>query len=102
MHSLYRKQLAMMVSIVALSFTLLSAAFMLLTYRYLIQETRESVQRNAGYISTFTNTYYQQNRTIQNTFYSSYVASIALISDAHIIVANPDGEIIYATDGSNF
>ena len=27
MHSLYRKQLAMMVSIVALSFTLLSAAF---------------------------------------------------------------------------
>ena len=92
----------MMVSIMVLSFTLLSAAFMLLSYRYLIQETRESAQRNAGYVSTFTNTYYQQNHTIQSSFYSGYVASLALISNAHIIVANPDGEILYATDGSSF
>ena len=85
-----------------LSFTLLSAAFMLLFYRYIISETRDSVERNAGYVSTFTATYYQQNHTIQSQFYSSYVASIALISDSHIIVANPDGEILYATDGSHF
>jgi len=92
----------MMVSIMVLSFTLLSAAFMLLFYRYIISETRDSVERNAGYVSTFTATYYQQNRTIQSQFYSSYVASIALISNSNIIVADPDGEILYATNGRSF
>ena len=36
MRSLYKRQLTMMVGIMILSFTLLSAAFMLLSYRYLI------------------------------------------------------------------
>ena len=32
-----------------ISFTLLAGAFMLLSYRYIIGETRDSVKRNAGY-----------------------------------------------------
>ena len=39
----------MMVSIMLISFTLLAGAFMLLSYRYIIGETRDSVKRNAGY-----------------------------------------------------
>lgn len=92
----------MMVGVMVLSFTLLSTAFMLLSYRYIISEKRESMERNAGYIANFTASYYQQYLGIQNEFYRSYVASIALISDSYVIVANPDGEIIYATDGINF
>ena len=99
---MYRRQLAMTVGIMALSFTLLSTAFMLLSYRYIISEKRDSMERNAGYIASFTASYYQQYLSIHNDFYRSYVASIARISDSHIIVANPDGEIIYATDGANF
>ena len=57
MRSLYRRQLAMMVSIMLVSFTLLAGAFMLLSDRYIIGETRDSVERNAGYISSFTATY---------------------------------------------
>ena len=56
MRSLYRRQLTMMVSIMLLSFTLLAGAFMLLSYRYIIGETRDSVERNAGYVSSFTST----------------------------------------------
>ena len=41
MKSLYKRELTMMVGIVALSFTLLSTAFMLLSYRYIISETRD-------------------------------------------------------------
>ncbi len=101
MRSLYRRQLTMMVSIMLVSFTLLAGAFMLLSYRYIIGETRESVERNAGYISSFTATYYRRYLTldVQDEFYSSYVASIAMISNAHIIVADPEGTILYATDG---
>ena len=102
MKSLYRRQLSITLGIMLLSFTLLSAAFMLLSYRYIISEKRQSMERSAAYVTNFTSTYYQHYRGIQDDLYRSYVASIALISDAHIIVADPDGEIIYATDGSNF
>ena len=101
MRSLYKRQLAMMVGVMVVSFTLLSTAYMLLSYRYIISEKRDSVERNAGYIANFTASYYQQYRNIQDDIYSIYVASIARISDAYVIVSNPDGEIIYATDGVN-
>ena len=97
---MYKRQLIMMVGIMILSFTLLSAAFMLLSYRYLISEKRDSMERNAGYIAGFTALYYQEYRDIQDNLYSSYVANIALISDSFVIVAGPDGEILYATDGA--
>ena len=102
MRSLYRRQLTMMVSIMLVSFTLLAGAFMLLSYRYIIGETRDSVIRNAGYIASFTSTYYRRYLTldVQDEFYSSYMASIARISNSHIIVAGPEGAILYATDGT--
>ena len=98
MRSLYRRQLTMMVGIMLVSFTLLAGAFMLLSYRYIISETRDSVERNAGYISGFTSTYYRRYLTldVQDEFYSSYVATIAMISNSHIIVADPEGSILYA------
>ena len=104
MRSLYRRQLTMMVSIMLVSFTLLAGAFMLLSYRYIIGETRDSVERNAGYISSFTATYYRRylSLNVQDEFYSSYMASIAMISNSHIIVADPEGKILYATDGGSF
>jgi signal transduction histidine kinase len=73
---------------------------MLLSYRYIITEKRESMEHNADYIARFTASYYQQYLSIQNLPYRSYVDSIALISDSYVILANPDGTILYATDGS--
>ena len=99
---MYRQQLIMMISIIALSFTMLSTAFMLLSYRYMIQDERDDAARNVGYIATFTTSYLQQNVSIQTDFYRNYIASIALISDAIVMVADPQGQVVYATDGSYF
>ena len=99
---MYRRQLIMMISIIALSFTMLSTAFMLLSYRYMIQDERDDAARNVGYIATFTTSYLQQNASIQTDFYRNYIASIALISDCIVLVADPQGEVVYATDGSYF
>ena len=82
MRSLYKRQLTMMVWVMVLSFTLLSTAFMLLSYRYIISEKRDAMARNASYIATFTASYYQQYDSIQDKIYSNYVASIARISDS--------------------
>ncbi len=99
MRSLYRRQLTMMVSIMLVSFTLLAGAFMLLSYRYIIGETRDSVERNAGYVTSFTASYYRTFLSLefQDDFYRNYVASIARISNSDIIVADPKGKIIYNT-----
>ncbi|MCI8423202.1 MAG: HAMP domain-containing histidine kinase [Lawsonibacter sp.] len=102
MRSLYRRQLTMMVGVMVVSFLLLSAAFMLLSYRYIITEKREAMERNAGYIASFTASYVQRYLGIQDESYRNYVASVALISDSYVIVANPDGQILYATDGAYF
>ena len=101
MKSLYKRQLLMMVGVMILSFTLLSASFMLLFYRYIISEKRDSMARNAGYIANFTSSY-SQLLDIRNDDYKNYVASIALISDSFVIVATTGGDIVYATDGSYF
>ena len=99
---MYRRQLIMMISIIVLSFTMLSTAFMLLSYRYMIQDERDDAARNVGYIATFTTSYLQQNASIQTDFYRNYIASIALISDSIVMVADPQGQVVYATDGSYF
>ena len=99
---MYRRQLIMMISIIVLSFTMLSTAFMLLSYRYMIQDERDDAARNVGYIATFTTSYLQQNASIQTDFYRNYIASIALITDAIVMVADPQGQVVYATDGSYF
>ena len=67
----------------------------------LVLDYTESSLLYAIYIATFTASYYQQYDSIQDKIYSNYVASIARISDSYVIVTNPDGEIIYATDGDH-
>ncbi len=103
MRSLSRRQLTMMVSIMLVSFSLLAGAFMLLSYRYIIGETRDSVERNAGYITNFTATYYHRYLSLdmQDDFYRAYVSSIAMISNADIIVADGNGRILYNTAGES-
>lgn len=98
----------MMVGIVALSFTLLSTAFMLLSYRYIISETRDRLERNAGYIASFTSEYFTSDYYLKTQgtileeagedFYRANVETLTAMSDSSIIVADSTGEIIYASE----
>ena len=104
MKSLYKRELTMMIGIVALSFTLLSTAFMLLSYRYIISETRDRLERNAGYIASATSDYLQNISNVSLldglkwTLYQSTMETVSSVSEASVIVANTQGEILYATD----
>ena len=108
MKSLYKRQLIMMVGIVALSFTLLSTAFMLLSYRYIISETRDRLERNAGYIASFTSEYFTSDYYLKTQgtileeagedFYRANVETLTAMSDSSIIVADSTGEILYASE----
>lgn len=96
--SLYKRQLAMMVGIVVLSFSLLASSFMLLSYYYIVSEKRESMENNATYIAAFTSAVYSISPSLGETYYYDYLSSLALISDSQIIIADKQGEIIYASN----
>ncbi len=100
MKTFYRRQLALMLGIVFLSFSLLSAVFTLLSYRYVIEEKKDSMLHNAQYISEFTGTYLEQGN-IQDGFFRLYVTSLAQISGAHVMLCQTDGRVVFATDGSS-
>ena len=104
MKSLYKRELTMMVGIVALSLTLVSTAFMLLSYRYIISETWDRLERNAGYIAAATSDYLQNVDSlslldgIKWTLYQSTMETVSAVSEASVIVTDTQGEILYATD----
>ncbi len=102
MNTFYKRQLALTLGIVILSFSLLSAAFTLLSYRYAIEEKKGSMENNAQYIAEFTGKYLAQGNGIRDSYFRMYVASLAQISGAHIMLSENTGEIVYATDGTKF
>ena len=74
MKSLYKRQLSMMIGVMILSFSLLSAAFMLLSYRYIISEKRDAMERNAGYIASFTSSNSKIFLSLRDDYYKNYGA----------------------------
>ena len=102
MNTFYKRQLALMLGVVFLSFSLLSAAFTLLSYRYVIEEKKESMTSNAQYIAEFTGSYLARGSEIRDSYFQMYVASLAQISGAHVMLSENTGEVVYATDGVKF
>ena len=101
MKTTYRRQLAMMVGVIALSFSILGTAFMLLSYRYIISEKRDAMQRNVNDIAELATDYVSNvwGGDIRSKAFAGAIAVIAKSSDAYVIVSDTQGEIIYATDG---
>lgn len=89
-----------MLSVVLFSFVLLSTAFMTISYQHIIQEKKSSMSRNARYIAQFTGNYLMQTGNIRDEYFRMYIASLAKISGAHVILCETDGKVVYATDGT--
>ena len=104
MKSLYKRQLVMMVSIVAVSFTLLSAAFMLLSYRYILSEKRQALERNAEDIASLTSRYISSawGGDIQGEAFRNSLYLIVRSSDSYVVLSDTEGSMIYACDGDTY
>ncbi len=98
MKSMHSRQFALMASMVLISFILFGGAFAALSFRFTLQEKQEAMERNAGFISTFTGTAVSQGVTVDDVFFQSYVTSISQISDATVLISQPDGRIVFSSD----
>ena len=107
MKTMYGRQFATMVSMVLLSFLMLGASFAALSYQYTIREKKDVLERNAQYIAQFTADSIQSapseisSYVWQSSAFQGYLNSVAKVSDSHVMVATPDGTILYATTGDN-
>ena len=54
MKSLYGRQFLLTAGMILISFALLGTAFIALSYRYTIQETRQAMESNADDVARFT------------------------------------------------
>lgn len=102
MKSLYRRQFVMTAAVMLVAFVMLGGAFITMSYQYFIGDKRESMERNAQVISRFTATYLTSNgASIRDTYYQLYIASQANISGSTVLLAENDGEIVFAVSGEN-
>ena len=104
MKTMYGRQFATMVGMVLLSFLMLGASFATLSYQYTIREKKDTLERNARVIAGFTSESIQATAVggglvWKTDAFQSYLASVAKVSDTHVMVATPDGQILYATAG---
>ncbi len=82
-----------------LFFVLLSSVFILVSYRYIISDKKNDMLDNSRYVADFTASYLEQGN-IEDGFFQLYVASLARISNAHVMLAEIDGEVVFSTDGT--
>ena len=100
MKSLYKRQFALTAGMILISFALLGAAFFTLSYQYTIRQTRESMERNANYVANFTAKSRSLGLGVEDDVYIAMIATIAQISDAVVLITEPDGEMVVSTDGA--
>ncbi|MBD5098707.1 MAG: HAMP domain-containing histidine kinase [Clostridiales bacterium] len=101
MKTMYGRQFATMVGMVLLSFLMLGASFATLSYQYTIREKKDTLERNAKYIAEFTSSSVSAGGggVWQTPAFQNYLNSVAKVSDSHVMVATPDGVILYAATG---
>ena len=100
--TMYGRQFATMVGMVLLSFLMLGASFATLSY-HTIREKKDTLERNAKYIAEFTSDSLNTGGELvwQTGAFQSYLNSVAQVSDTRIMVATPEGVVVYATSSGD-
>ena len=89
MKSLYGRQFLLTAGMILISFALLGTAFIGLSYQYTIRETRDSMERNADYVADFTAKVRAEGIDVRDMAYQLYVANVAHIANAFVLVTVP-------------
>ena len=110
MTSMYRRQFVMMASMILISFALLGAVFVALSYNYTVQGKREIMDRNAVIVADYVSDMTQRALIGEMFFdissfkaseFQLYIRSSSKVSDSHVIFCLTDGTVLYSSrDGS--
>jgi len=97
--SLYRRQFVLTAGMILVSFALLGVSFITLSYRYTVQEKRQSMSKIAHNMAEYTATVFTSEIIARDQYYPRYVESMAQVAGAYVFICATDGEVIYSSDG---
>ncbi len=97
---MYLHQLAVMLGLILLCMTLLGAGFFSLSYRYQLKEIQTTLDRNAGFISSYANAALTKGDSLGDEDFINYIRSAVLLTDTTVLVCNTNGQVLCAA-GSN-
>lgn len=101
MNSLFKKQLFLTLSIVLLSFSILSIGVLIYSRSHIESEIERTTRKNTQVLAAFTSAYVITD-SIEDSYYQGYVKAIALVTDAYVYISDMEGKVIYASDGNYF
>ena len=94
-----------MAGVILVSFALLGAAFITLSYRYTVSERQNSLRHNADYIAgvageAITSSEELGGFSMKAALFRPTVEAVAEVTDASVLFTMQDGQIIYAGDST--
>jgi len=104
--SIYQRQFVLMAGMILISFALLGASFIILSYNYTVREEQDSIQRNAAYVAqvleeSVSSDMDQQGFVLKASRVQPTLESVAVVTDATVLMATQEGQILYATVGGD-
>ena len=94
--SLFRRHFIMTAGMILLAFALLSTGFMYLSYRYTLQEKKNALEEEAGYIARLTAQVLDQEAQLTDSDYLACLSVISGIAGSDLLVCSPDGAVLYS------
>ena len=71
--SMYLRQVSVMLGLIALCMVLLGAGFFSLAYRYQLEEIKDTLDRNAGFISSYANAALTKGDSLTEEDFITYI-----------------------------
>ena len=100
--SLFRRHFMLTAGMILISFALLAAAFMTLSYRYMVQEKKETMAVNVTYVASLTQDILEQGFDPAEDGFKLYGPALSMIADCDILICNRSGTVLrYTADGRN-
>lgn len=96
--SLYFKNFLLTAGMVLLSFALLGAAFVSLSYQVIISDKKDNMSRNALEIVKTANAYTADGKHLWDLFLRMNLANVAKTTDTHIFITNDEGVVVSCSD----
>ena len=105
MKSLYQRQFIIMAGVILVSFALLGSAFIALSYNYTVQEQQDSILHNAVYVADVLGDAVTSDTDLQGFVLKAArvrptLESVAVVTDATVLLATQDGQVLFAVDGT--
>ena len=99
-NTIFRRHFLLTAGMILLSFLLLSAAFISLSYRFMVQEKKQTMEDNVAIVANVTQLYLEQGYGLPRDMDWSVYGALSLVAGSDILICDANGTVIHSSDNS--